>query len=89
MTEQIEPPPAITPIFSPAVGTYAKSASVTLSDATPGANIHFTTDGSTPTNASPIFSKSFAIDKTTTIKAIAVATGYSASPIATATYTIK
>ncbi|HZP59133.1 MAG TPA: chitobiase/beta-hexosaminidase C-terminal domain-containing protein, partial [Opitutaceae bacterium] len=36
------------PSFSPAPGTYSSAQSVTISDATSGASIRYTTDGSTP-----------------------------------------
>jgi hypothetical protein len=41
-----------TPFISPAAGTYSKGISVTITDATPGTVIYYTTDGSTPTVAS-------------------------------------
>ncbi|MBK8802160.1 MAG: chitobiase/beta-hexosaminidase C-terminal domain-containing protein [Fibrobacteres bacterium] len=40
------------PVFSPASGTYSAAQSVTLSSATSGTTIYYTTDGSTPTKAS-------------------------------------
>src|ERR1700728_4386935 len=52
------PPPvaATTPVFSPAPGTYTSMQLVTLTAATPGATIYYTTNGSTPTASSPIYS---------------------------------
>lgn len=44
-----------TPAFTPAPGTYAASQSIAIACATPGATIHFTTDGTTPTTSSPVY----------------------------------
>ncbi len=77
-----------TPVFSPAAGTYTSAQSVTLKDATVGSKIYYTTNGTTPTTASPVYGTAIAVGATTTIKALAVATGYSISAVATATYTI-
>src|SRR5205814_1711876 len=76
-----------TPTFSPAAGTYSQPLSVTLSDATSGATIYYTTDGSTPTTVSTPYTGPISVTQTTTVKAIAVAPGWSQSPVATATYT--
>jgi hypothetical protein len=80
-------PTAATPTFSPAPGDYTSTTNVTLSDSTSGATIHCTTDGSTPTAGSPLCS-SVAISSTTTLKAIATASGYNPSAIASGIYTI-
>jgi hypothetical protein len=77
-----------TPTFSPTGGTYNTAQSVTLSDTTPGAKIYYTTDGSTPTTASPLYSAPIAVSATKTVKAIAAAAGYSSSSVASATYTL-
>jgi hypothetical protein len=76
------------PEFKPASGTYKTSASVTITDTTPGAVTHYTTNGSTPTAGSTKYTKAVTVKSTTTIKAIAVAPGYSDSQVATAKYTI-
>ena len=51
-----------------------------------GAEIHYTTDGSTPTSASPTYSTAITLTDTTTVKAIAVKNGLSSS-VATQTFT--
>jgi len=83
------PPTATAPTLSPVGGTYASAQSVSLSDTTPGAVIYYTTDGTTPTTASAQYSNVLAIASTTTVKAIAVATGYMNSAVTSATYTIN
>jgi len=52
--------------------------------------IYYTTNGDVPMNSSTGYTAAcIRVAKTTNIKAIAVATGYSTSPVAAATYTIK
>ena len=77
-----------TPTFSPAAGTYNSAQSVTLSCATTGATIHYTTDGSIPSESSATYSSAISVSSTTTIKAIAVKSGMNNSEVASATYTI-
>ena len=76
------------PTFSPGPGTYGSVQSVTISDATPGAAIYYTTNGSNPTTSSTKYSGGVTVSSTETIKAIAVATGSKQSAVASATYTI-
>lgn len=76
------------PTFSPAGGLVTTpSTSVSLSCTTPGASIYYTLDGSTPNNTSTLYSSPITLTQTTTIKAIAYATGYTASPVVSSTYT--
>src|SRR5204863_1834346 len=82
-------PPAATPTFSPAGGTYTSAQSVTLSDTTSGATIYYTTDGSTPTTSSTVYSTPISVSSNTTINAIATAFGFSQSAVGTAAYTIN
>ncbi len=77
------------PTFSPGAGTYTTAQSVSILDTTSGATIYYTTDGSTPTTASKVFSSAIAIPAapaTVTIRAIAVAAGDVNSPVASAVY---
>ena len=77
------------PTFSPAAGTYAEAQTVTISCATEGATIYYTTDGTMPDTLSSIYYAPISITQTTTVKAIAVKEGLSNSSVATATYTIE
>ncbi len=83
-------PTAVTPQFSLAAGTYTTTQSVSLSDPTPNAIIYYTTDGSQPVpgaGTTAVYSTPFIISTTTTINAMATATGYVNSAVGTATYT--
>ena len=81
-------PTVATPAFSLPAGTFATAQTVTLSDATPGATIYFTTNGSTPTTSAPAYAGPLTVSTTTTVQAIAVASGYTNSGVASTTYTI-
>ena len=81
-----------TPTFSLTAGIYTSAQNVTLACETTGATIRYTTDGSTPTSSSTIFSTEapvtpIAVTSTTTIRAKAFK-GSDESNLAEATYTI-
>ncbi len=78
-----------TPTFNPTEGTFTEAQNVTISCATSGATIHYTTDGNTPTASSTTYSSAIPVSETTTIKAIAVKSGMNNSDVASATYTIN
>jgi len=86
---EIENKTVATPVFSVAAGTYKPGKSLKITDATPGATIYYTTDGTTPSTASTKYTAALTLSATQTVKAIAVATGYINSPVASATYTIE
>lgn len=79
-----------TPTFSHSSGEYKdnETINVTLKCETPGARIHYTTDGSTPDIYNDIYDGSIIeVSENTTIKAIAFKDGMKTSEIAVATYT--
>jgi N-acetylneuraminic acid mutarotase len=79
---------AATPVISPAAGSYSSAQSVTITDATAGATIYYTTNGTTPTASSAVYSGAISVSTTETIEAIAVASGFSSSAVATADYVV-
>ncbi len=88
------PPQVAAPGFSPAAGTYSSAQSVTITSATGGASIAYTTDGSTPTESGgtvthgKLYSGAISISATATLNAIAFKTGDTDSTVTSARYTI-
>src|SRR5256712_1339969 len=80
--------PAAPPTFSPPGGSFVGSVTVTLGTATSGATIYYTIDGSTPTTASSVYTGPVPLTTTTTLRAMAAASGMSNSSVTSATYTI-
>ena len=80
---------ATAPILSPVPGNYAAAQSVSLSTPTSGGAIHYTTDGSTPTASSALYSQAISVTATETIKALTIASGYSNSSVSTGVYSIS
>ena len=79
-----------TPVFSVAAGAVEKGTEVTISCATEGATIHYTTDGTYVDATSPVYNGTpIVINEAMTIKAIAVKEGMTDSKLAQAAYTIK
>lgn len=76
------------PVFSPNGGSFSgASQSVTVTSATTGATIYYTTDGSTPTSKSTKYSSAISVTATTTVKAIAIKDGMAPSKVVSATFT--
>src|SRR3984957_12540656 len=81
-------PTVATPTFSPASGTsFSSTLSVSINDTTAGSIIYYTTDGSTPTTSSSVYTSAITIDSSTRFNAIAVAGGVT-SAVGTASYTL-
>lgn len=79
-----------TPSLSANGGTYYIEPTVTITVATAGAQIHYTTDGSTPTELDPTVASGGAVSVTRslTLKVAAFKTGMPASNVAIETYTL-
>ncbi len=77
-----------TPTISPNGGTFAGSVQVSLSCATPGATIRYTTNGSDPTSSSTIYSSPFTLSGSAMVKAKGFLSGYNDSALASAAFTI-
>src|SRR3954449_211252 len=80
------PPPA--PTASPGTGTYNSTQSVPLADTESAATIRYTTDGSAPNGFSTQYSMPISVDRSMTIKAIAIDAAGNQSPAASLAYTI-
>jgi len=78
------------PKFSLKPGVYREKEKLVLQLNAEGRSIHYTTDGSTPTESSPLFKDSIIIDATTVIRAFCDGDSTSMrSNVATATYFIN
>lgn len=73
------------PSFSDEGGVKAGDVNLTLTEPD-GATIYYTTDSSTPTTASQVYSGPLSISKNTVVRAIAVRDGYLTSTTATRTF---
>ena len=76
-----------TPVVSPAGGSFAGSVSVTITCGTPGAEIYYTTDGSTPGSSSTRYTGAFTVTAPARVRAIAIKEGFQDSAVAEASYT--
>ena len=78
------------PSFSQAGGFYTETVDVSLSTTTEGAEIYYTTDGTTPSKTNGMkYTGAFKLSETTTVKAIAVKEGLTDSAVVTVEYEIS
>jgi len=84
-------PDAATPVITASnASPYLVSTKFTISSATAGSIIRYTTDGSTPNESSEVYATGFSLQSgTKTIKAIAYKEGYNPSLIGSAEYIIE
>jgi len=80
-----------TPAVTPAAGTFTSVVSVTVTVATPGATIHYTTTGVDPTESNPTVASggSISIAQSLTLKVKAWRAGRLPSPVDDAVYTLR
>ncbi len=74
------------PVFDPPAGVYSTPQNVSITCTTPNSTIRYTTDGTTPNASSTLYTAPIPVSTTTTIKAIAFATGLDPSVVVTAVY---
>lgn len=79
----------VDPTITLAGGTYYDDQSTTISTTTAGATIRYTLDGTTPTESSAVYSSAIAITSSKTLKAKVFKSGYTASSMVSAAYTLK
>ena len=84
-----DPPKVTTPFAVPPSRTFKSILPVALNDATPGAVIHYTLDGSVPDSNSATYdpAKPISVTGDVTIKAVAYKTGWTHSDVMTERYT--
>lgn len=85
------PPPSTTatPVITPNGGTFAGSAAVAITCATANSGIRYTLNGAAPTASSgTLYTGPFSVTASTTVKAIAFASGFLDSAVASSTFTL-
>lgn len=83
--------PALTPVITPAAGEYTTSVSVSIDEATPGAAIYYTTDGTDPrfSGSAQEYTDAINLAANATVRATAEISGVAPSPVASAAYVVR
>ena len=85
VNEPQAPDTVAAPVITPATASYYEPQTVTITCATEGAVIRYTTDGTVPTESAAVYSAPFTVNATTTITAKAWKAGWIASETASST----
>jgi hypothetical protein len=64
-----------TPVINPGTGSYSGAQTTTITDTTTGTSIYYTLDGTAPDNTKTLYSGSFLVSTTTTVRAVAYLSG--------------
>ncbi len=80
--------PLAAPTITPAAGSYEMGQAVTIAESSPNSVVHYSTDGSTPTAASPVYTAPFALMANQTVRAIAIS-GSSNSTVTSNSFVVK
>ena len=76
------------PTMSPDGGIFSQAVQVVMASTTPGVTIRYTTNGTTPTQSSSLYTAPIALSVSTTLKAVAFPASGPASSVTTRSFTI-
>jgi hypothetical protein len=80
---------ALPPVFSPPAGTYPGPLTVTITTASPGVDIFYTTAGNLAGTSAPRYTAPITVASTETLNAVTAQTGWTSSADVAAAYTIE
>jgi formylglycine-generating enzyme required for sulfatase activity len=80
---------ATSPVFTPNPGAYGQPQNITITTTTPEASIYYTTDGSTPSESSTLYTAPVNLSAYTNLKAIAIRSGWTGSAVTTGVYSFN